>query len=371
MKMLDKIKSVLENGQEMRMASKAGVRTVVFSGQTIVDPLNEVSSYVVEPSYSGRITMRLYKDAPMGYVQHKRNGIWEGNNRSYPMEMTPIDSSVWVNLKNYQPPKKVVEKPYVEKVAAQVEFDMYEKPYNWTPENPEAVVVLVHHSNSKILEMKDALSHLGDRDLVIEVDGLPNVGRVELLKQIKETYPTAKVVDHQIQFGLGRLAINAHNNCLKYTRVLYLTDDLNLAPGIIPLAFNLHSVVDTPVSLGGRQSGGNIDSYVYGKTTMPLMAHVMSDRQWLAIQKDMEEYKKTFLITKYESRPQHSIRKWIKEKYKQLGPETPTGVFAVMSFALGETYALDLPRATTINTPYSDKSDLKRKKFTLAGETNE
>jgi hypothetical protein len=369
--MLDKIKSVLENGQEMRMASKAGVRTIVFSGQTIADPLNEVASYVVENSFSGRITMRLFSDKPMGYVQHKKNGIWEGNNKSYPMEMTPIDPTVWANLKNYQPPKKVVEKPYVEKVAAQVEFDMYEKPYDWEPSNPEAVVVLVHHSNSKILEMKEALSHLGNRDLIIEVDGLPNVGRVELVKQIKEAYPTANVVEHGVQFGLGRLAINAHNNCLKYLRTLYLTDDLNLAPGIIPLAFNLHSVVDSTVAMGGSQSGGDIDSYVYGKTTLPLTAHVMSSKQWLSIKKDMEEYKKTFLITKYESRPQHSIRKWVKEKYKQLGPETPTGVFAVMSFALGETYAFDLPRATTIGQPHSDKSDLKRKKFTLAGETNE
>jgi hypothetical protein len=372
--MIDKIKAVFEQGHPMSLATKAGVRNITLEAGKVIDPLGEISSYVVEPDYNGRITIRFYNDnQAKGYLQYKRDGNWTGNNRSSWLEMRPIDATIWMNLKDFVPEKKQVINPHVEPVRDKVNYFEHEVNYDWEPTSEEAVVLLIHHTNSKYETLLPLIQ--GGRDLIVEVDDLAISGKAAVIQRVKELAPNAHIVEHKVQFGLGYLIVNCHRNVFsKYKRALILTDDLTVSEGSVDLAFNLlgNNSQDVAQIYGPSVDLEEVNSakaYEYTVESGPLAAYCMSSEAAEKIASDIKEFAETFLQSKYESRSHHSIRKWLKDKFNILGQDVPTGILDVIGFVLKAKgvvrYATVLPRAVKTGVPYSTKSDAKRKKFTL------
>lgn len=359
--MIEKIQRVLDNNCQMRYASKVGVRTLQFTDGKVLDPNGEVASYTVEKSYDGKILLRFFNDGPAGYLHYKRDGIWQGNNRSVWTELTPTDPTVWAA--DYEPQKKQIVQPIKEHLRDLKEFDSYESEYDFEATTEEAIVVLVASMNTKVLE--NIQYYQQERDLIIEVDGLPTIGRVELLKRIEEAAPQAHIVKHGTQFGLGRLIINAHENALKkYKRVFFMVDDGLVAPNAVNLAFNLHTASAGFAASVYGISNEDGEPYEY-KTGKVVNGYVISSEDWQAVREPLMEYKELFLTTKYESRPHHSILQWLKTKgiYSD-----SSDVLSVMTdFAGKPSYTLVVPRITRLGEPFSHTMDNRRKTFKEAG----
>jgi hypothetical protein len=376
--MIEKIRELFENGHPMRLASKAGVRQIQLQDGSIVDPLGEMTAYILEPSYDGKTTLRLYSgNTSMGYVQHKKEGAWSGNNRSTWLEMNPIDRSVWLDLRNYSPTKKDnVVNPHIEPIRDVANYKDHKVVYDWEPASEDAVVLLVYHTNSRYEEILPLLAAEG-RDLIVEIDSLPIAGKAAVVKRVKELAPAAHVVEHDVQFGLGYLVVNAHKNVFeKYKRAAFFTDELSIAPGAADLGFNMLTQIGNNSQCVVSLLGPAIDSedipqgseFSYTTQRYNLGGYFLDSETNEVVTAGLKYYAETFLQSKYESRPHHSIRKWLKDQVGVYQPEAPTGVKDVILHLLTlsnlPVYRPVNPRAVTSGQPYTNKGDSKRKKFT-------
>jgi hypothetical protein len=353
---IDKIRLILENGCKMKYASKAGVREIDFKDGTVTDPMSEVTSYSVELSFDGKVLMRLFNSGPAGYLHYKRDGVWQGNNRSVWTEMTPCDPTIWA--KEYQPPQKKVVMPIKEHIKDIKEFDSYESAYDFEATTEEAVVVLVTTMNTKILD--NLVAYQTGRDLIVEIDGEFPPAVNELVARIKEV-PNVHLVQHKVRFGLGRLTINAHNNVLvKYKRAFFIADDAEVASNAINLAFNLHTATEGFAASVYGMAANEDDLFSY-KPGEVVNGYVLSSEDWDSVKPRMAEYKELFLTTKYESRPHHSIIQWLKELQIYINN---SDVLAVMSVVAPKpSYILLNPRITRVGSPSSHAMDNRRKSF--------
>jgi len=372
--MIEKIRELFDAGHPMTFASKLGVRNITIQGGAIDDPLGEVSAYILEKSYDGRITLRFYHNSQSrGYVQYRQNHTWAGNNRSVWSELRPLDLSIWTNLKDYVPEKKVVVNPHVEPVRDRVDFSDQFTEYDWEPSIDEAVVLLVHRTNSNYESILPLL--VGRRDLIVEVDDLPIAGKAAVVKRIKELAPNAHVVEHKIHFGLGYLIVNCHKNVFaKYNKAMILTDELIVSEGAVDLAFNLlennsQNVIQVFGSSIAEEELDQTKAFEYNQTAGPMAAYCLCQETAQKISEKLDYFATTFLQNKYESRSHQSIRGWLKTVCGVMKPDAPTGILDVVS-ALFESseivrFSPTLPRAVKSGKPYSNKSDSRRKKFTL------
>lgn len=357
--MIDKIRQLLSSGVKMRYASKSGVRTITIEGGSVQDPNAEINSYVLDKSYDGKIVIRFYLDGEaQGYLFYRQEGVWRGNNRSVWVEMTPDDPTVW--HKEYVPPvKSTVVAPIKEPLVNPKEFNSYESVYEFEATTDEAVVVLVPDLNSKLLANLAALGD--DRDIIVEVDGELPTDVNALVAKIKQSLPNAHLIHHKVRFGLGRLVVNAHNNVFKkYRKAFFMVDGINLTERAVDLAFRFsdnstafaHTIFNPTV----------VEGEPYDYTVGALQnAYVMTAEAWDGVKEHLTKYKELFLVTKYESRPHHSITKWLKESGVS---SQDSDVFSVMAaFADKPTLALVCPRATKVGSPISYASDSRRKTF--------
>lgn len=354
--MIDKIRLILENGCKMRYASKVGVREIEFKDGTVTDPMSEVTSYSVELSFDGKVLMRFFNSSPAGYLHYKRDGVWQGNNRSVWTEMTPCDPTIWA--KEYDPPQRKVVMPIKEHIKDIKEFDSYESAYNFEATTEEAVVVLVTTMNTKILD--NLVAYQTGRDLIVEIDGEFPPAVNEIVNRLKEV-PNIQLIQHKVRFGLGRLTINAHNNALaKYKRAFFIADDAEVSANAINLAFNLHTATDAFAASVYGLSASDEDLFTY-KPSEIINGYVLSAEDWSSVKGILTEYKELFLQTKYESRPHHSIIQWLKERQVYI---SNSDVLAVMSAVASKpSYVLVNPRITRVGSPSSHAMDNRRKSF--------
>lgn len=375
--MIDAIRDYMDNGVQMNYVSKAGPRQLFFKGGSVTDPMGEFDNYSIEQSYDGRTLIRFYLGGvPAGYLMHKRHGTWQGHNRSVWTELTPVDPNPWLNLRNYVPPKKEITQPIVENVKNLKEFESYESKYTHEPGGPEAVVVLVTSANTKVVELiqSNVLTTEANRDIIIEVDGLPITGLQDLQNKISEAAASSPsnihLVFHKTHFGLGRLVINAHNNAFSmYERVMFIEDPIKMTGDAVDLCFRLHEYnkLNYKVSASSVYSSVAEDGPKYKSIEGELQnAYVMDSEVWQAIQESMNEYKKLFLITDYATRPHHSILKWIHDKF-QLRIDS-SEVHYVMDYVarvklMSRVFRLSAARAVKVGEPISSAQDPSRKMF--------
>lgn len=381
--MIDAIRDLMYYGVQMDYASKAGVRQLHFKEGSVSDPLGEVDSYSVEPSYHGRTLIRFYKEGtPAGYLEHQRHGVWQGNNRSVWTQLKPVDQTPWLNLRNYVPPKKTKVEPIVENVQSIREFDSYEATYEWEPTSQEAIVFLVKSANTSIVQLLESgaletrQSDGTVRDVIIELDGLPIVGLKDLQNKVIEVgqrnqFPV-HIVLHPTQFGEGRLNVNAHQNAFKkYERVLFVSEPVKFSESAFDLAFRLYEYEV------GVQCQHPTATTVYGisandgakfKTIDAMLenVYVMDKSVWSAIESKVLEFKKLFLINDYAKRPHHSIVKWVQDEFKiRLEVSDVLKVVDAIAYSLldSRVVGLETPRACKVGEPYSSPQDKNRKTF--------
>ena len=364
--MIEKIRQLLANGQQMTFASRAGVRTINISDK-IQDPLNEIQTYHLDTSFDGRVVLRFYSNGqPVGYVFYKNNGKWNGNHSGSWTELTAVDTAIWSNLRNYSPPVKKVE-PIKEHIRSVLDTKGHEVTYDWEPSSEEAIVIWVTEPNTKVLSILEKLKTT--RDIIVEVDMYPTMSRVDVIRKIKEAAPYVKLIEHTYEFGYGNIVVNSHRNVFsKYEKALFIDSRLIITDHIDNVAFSLSNSTGSVFSQVGRVVGGNgVDPYTFGEISGPLLAYVMLKEDWLAVEPEVTKYQKTFLITKYKERPHQSIVKWLLDEY-HIRCESSEPLEVMFEFARKIEkpirYGLLEARAAVNGELFSDERDAKRRKFT-------
>lgn len=324
--MIENIRQILNDGCELEIKNGKGKRKLTFSAGTVLDPLNEITSYNLDKTADRKITLRFYSgNKGAGYVQYSRMGRWSGRSQGSFVELTAVVPHVWAKLNEYAPKTKT-EKVYKEMLVEGVDFKKHTEEWKFDKKNPTALVIFSYNRPQLLRELFSSLPADLDMDLIIIQDRYERDSHAVEIRGIIENsaFTSKQIFVRPIHFGLGRNVLDGMRQVFEtYERAVFLTDDVEVTDETPQYISNMLEYAGTQSNVYAVQAwtthnqitkDGNAKLRVnYDR----LLSFGMTKKRWEDIKEDVLKYMNSFMVTKYENRPIRSMIDWLSGFYSK------------------------------------------------------